>query len=114
VPSIKLAVTGDAVYHGVYPYLNESKTKEARDAWRAALDKIEKLKPMSVVGGHMNPEKGHGPEAIGETREYLDAIERVERETASVDEFYEKMLELFPGRINPGSLWGGVNVLKNA
>jgi glyoxylase-like metal-dependent hydrolase (beta-lactamase superfamily II) len=113
VPSIGLAVTGDAVYNGVYPYLSESGSKEARDEWRRALDRIEALRPKTVVGGHMDPEKGHGPEAISKTREYLNAIERVEGETTSVDEFYQNMLELFPRRINPGSLLGGVNTLKN-
>ena len=113
VPSIGLAVTGDAVYHGVYPYLNESGSKETRADWKKALDTIEALHPIAVVGGHMDPEKGHGIEAIEETRAYLNTIERVAGETTSVEEFYEQMLQFFPGWINPGSLWGGVNTLKS-
>jgi len=47
--SIKLAVSREAVYHGMYPYLNKSKTKKTRNEWRATLDNIEKLKLMSIV-----------------------------------------------------------------
>jgi glyoxylase-like metal-dependent hydrolase (beta-lactamase superfamily II) len=112
VPSLGLVVAGDAVYNGVYPYLNESGSKALRDEWRKALDVIAELKPRFVVGGHQDPEKGHSPSAIQETREYLDAVERVNAETESVEDFYRRMLELFPGRINPGSLWGAVNTLR--
>jgi len=112
VPSIGLAVTGDAVYNNVYPYLNESGSKELRAEWRAALDKIAALKPKAVVCGHKDPSKDDSPSAIDETREYLETLERMNNEISSVEEFYSRALELFPGRINPGSLWGAVNTLQ--
>jgi glyoxylase-like metal-dependent hydrolase (beta-lactamase superfamily II) len=112
VSSIELVICGDAVYNGVYPYVGEGGTKALRDQWRAALDKIAALKPKFVVGGHYDPTKDHSPSAIEYTRQYLDALERVNPETKTVEEFYYKMLDLFPGRINPGSLWGAVNTLK--
>jgi len=112
VPSIKLAVTGDAVYNNVYPFLGESGSKDLRRQWIQALDKIASLNPEIVVGGHMDPDKKHSPSAIQETKTYLQKIEELNAQTKTPEEFYELGLKTFPGRINPGSLWGGVNTLK--
>jgi hypothetical protein len=35
-------------------------------------------------------------------------------ETATAQELYDRMLALYPDRINPGSLWGSVNAAKAA
>jgi glyoxylase-like metal-dependent hydrolase (beta-lactamase superfamily II) len=51
VPSIKLVVTGDAVYANTYLYLGESGTATKRREWIAALDKIAALGPEHVVQG---------------------------------------------------------------
>ena len=67
VPSIRLVVSGDAVYNNTHPYLAECDEK-ARDEWLSALDKIEALHPRVVVAGHgvLNPDSS--PRHIEETR----------------------------------------------
>jgi glyoxylase-like metal-dependent hydrolase (beta-lactamase superfamily II) len=50
VPSIGLAVCGDALYNDVHLHLGESNA-EGRKEWIAALDKIESLKPVAAVAG---------------------------------------------------------------
>jgi glyoxylase-like metal-dependent hydrolase (beta-lactamase superfamily II) len=112
VPSIQLAVTGDAVYNSVHPYFGENKTKEKRDQWMQALDKIEALKPKFVVGGHKDPAQKDDPKAIQETRHYFADIERLDRETTTVQELFDRMFEIHGERLNAGSLWGAANALK--
>ncbi|PTB34873.1 uncharacterized protein TrAFT101_002310 [Trichoderma asperellum] len=112
VPSIGLVVTGDAVYNNVHPYLGEGATEEARNEWIRALDKIAALRPRIVVGGHSDPEKGFGVEAIDETKEYLQTFNKLSSETNTPEELYSKMVEHYPGRLNPGSAWAGAIALK--
>ncbi|KAF5642283.1 Zn-dependent hydrolase [Fusarium tjaetaba] len=108
VPSIKLAVTGDAVYANTHPYLGESGTAAKRKEWIKGLDTITALEPSHVVGGHSDPSRSFGPEAIKDTKKYLEVFERVTAETKTAEELYARMLEFYPNRLNPGSLWAGV------
>lgn len=107
VPSISLVVAGDSVYGNTHPYLGESTTNEARSAWITALDTIAALQPKSVVGGHSDPQKGFAAVVIAETKRYLEDFERVAQQFTTAEEIYTQMLQLYPGRLNPGSLWGG-------
>lgn len=113
VPSIGLAVVGDAVYANTHPFLGESGSREARQGWIAALDQIAALNPRWVVGGHSDPDKGHDPKAIQETKEYLENFERLSEETSTAVELYNRVLELYPGRLNPGSAWAGAVQVKD-
>ena len=113
VPSIGLAVTGDSTYNNVHPFLGESATKALREEWMRALDVIEGLQPRWVVSGHKDPTKDDdGPRVIAETRGYFKSLETTAQETESVEDLYYSMLKAYPGRLNPGSLWGAANVLK--
>lgn len=112
VPSIALAVTGDSTYNNVHPYLAESGTKALRDEWMAALDKIAALAPKAVVSGHKDPSQDDDPRVIEDTRKYFADLERLDGETKTVEELYYRMLELYPNRLNPGSLWGAATTLK--
>ncbi len=111
VPSIALVVAGDIVYNGIHPYLKET-TPETRREWIAALDKIESLRPQYVVAGYKVPENEDSPSNIKATRDYLLNFERLNTKTKTVLELYYKMLELYPDRVNPGSLWGGAKAAK--
>jgi glyoxylase-like metal-dependent hydrolase (beta-lactamase superfamily II) len=112
VPSIGLAVTGDATYNNVHQYLLESNTKQLRLEWIAALDKIGSLRPRAVVSGHKDPSQDDDPRVIEETRSYLETLEKLNGETKTVEELYYRMLDLYPTRLNPGSLWGAATMLK--
>jgi hypothetical protein len=87
-------------------------TKKDRDEWIAALDTIAALQPRIVVSGHKDPEQDDDPRVIEETRRYLQDFERLHGETETVEELYRAMLELYPHRLNPGSLWGSARVAK--
>jgi glyoxylase-like metal-dependent hydrolase (beta-lactamase superfamily II) len=113
VPSIDLVVAGDAIYNGTHPYLVESDGKGLND-WIAAIDKIEALNPHSVVVGHGPLDPDNSPRHIQETRRYIQDFIRLNNETATAHELYDRMLALYPDRINPGSLWGSANAAKVA
>ncbi|KAF4218825.1 hypothetical protein CNMCM5878_004421 [Aspergillus fumigatiaffinis] len=113
VPSIKLLVVGDAVYNNVHLYLGEEGSIKARLEWIAALEKLAALKPQAVTGGHHDSQKGYGPEAIEDTKTYLQHFNQHNVEIAEIEELYRKVLELHPTRLNPGSAWAGANASKN-
>jgi glyoxylase-like metal-dependent hydrolase (beta-lactamase superfamily II) len=111
VPSIGLVVAGDAIYNGTHPYLVESDGQGLND-WLAAIDKIEALNPRAVVVGHGPMDPDNSPRHIQETRRYIQDFIRLKDETATAQELYDRMLALYPDRINPGSLWGSANAAK--
>jgi glyoxylase-like metal-dependent hydrolase (beta-lactamase superfamily II) len=112
VPSIGLVVAGDVAYNDVHQYLSESTNHESRLAWIAALDKIEALEPRAVIAGHKRPDNDDAPRIIEETRQYIRDFDRLVDETASTRELYDRMLALYPNRINRGALWGSARAVK--
>jgi hypothetical protein len=110
-PSVGLVVAGDAAYHDVHLYLAESNA-ETRKQWIAALDKIETLEPRAEIARHKKAEKEDSPRIIEETRQYIRDFERLEEMKTTARELYDKMLELYPDRANPGSLWDSAKVVK--
>jgi glyoxylase-like metal-dependent hydrolase (beta-lactamase superfamily II) len=112
VPSIGLVVAGDAAYNDVHLYLAESNARK-RQEWIAALDKIESLNPRAVVASHKRPERDDNPRIIEETRQYIRDFDRLAETTRTAQELYDKMLELYPNRVNPGwALWSSARAVK--
>jgi glyoxylase-like metal-dependent hydrolase (beta-lactamase superfamily II) len=111
VPSVDLIVAGDAVYNGIHPYLAETNTQSRRE-WISSLDRLEALKPRAVIAGHKKPDSDDDPGNIAATRQYLQDFNRLDEITTTALELYRAMLELYPDRANPGSLWSGANAAK--
>jgi len=103
---------GDAAYNDTHLYLAESNVQTRRE-WIAALDTIESLKPRAVIAGHKKPEKDDNPGIIKETRQYIRDFERLAQMTTTARELYDRMLELYPNRANPGALWGSAQAAKH-
>jgi len=113
VPDLGLVVAGDAAYNDVHLYLAES-NEQTRQEWITALDKIEALKPRAVVASHKRPENEDDPKIIEETRKYIRDFDRLVKSTSTAQELYDKMLALYPNRVNPGwALWGSVRAFKS-
>ena len=113
VPSIGLVVAGDAAYNDVHLYLAESNAQK-RQEWISALDKIESLNPRAVVAAHKRPENDDNPRIIEQTRQYIRDFDRLAETTTTAQELYDKMLELYPNRVNPGwALWSSVRAVKS-
>jgi len=113
VPSIGLVVAGDAAYNDVHLYLVESNAQTRRE-WISALDKMESLNPRAVVASHKRPENDDNPRIIEETRQYIRDFDRLAETTTTTQELYDKMLELYPNRVNPGwALWSSARAVKS-
>ena len=113
IPSIGLVVSGDTAYNGVHPFLGETDA-EGRLEWIAALDKIESLKPTAVIAGHKAPGTDDHSRIVEETRKYIRDFDRLSGITTDARELYDRMLELYPTRLNPGSLWTSAKLAKPA
>jgi glyoxylase-like metal-dependent hydrolase (beta-lactamase superfamily II) len=111
VPSIGLVVAGDAVDNGIHPFLSES-NRQTRLEWITALAKIDALKPLAVVAGHKIPGNDDNPRNVEETRQYTRDFTRLNDATKTARELYDKMLELYHDRANPGSLWSSAAAAK--
>jgi glyoxylase-like metal-dependent hydrolase (beta-lactamase superfamily II) len=112
VPSIGLVVAGDAAYNDVHLYLAESNAQTRRE-WISVLDKIESLNPRAVVASHKRPENDDNPRIIEQTRQYIRDFDRLAEKTRTAQELYDKMLELYPNRVNPGwALWSSARSVK--
>ena len=112
VPSIGLVVAGDAAYNDVHLYLAESNAKTRRE-WISALDKIESLNPRAVIASHKRPDNEDNPRIIEETRQYIRDFDRIAEMMTTSQELYDKMLELYPNRVNPGwALWSSARAVK--
>jgi glyoxylase-like metal-dependent hydrolase (beta-lactamase superfamily II) len=113
VPELRLIVAGDVVYNDIHPYTAES-TTESREHWARANERLAELDPIAVIAGHKKPERPDDPANLAETAAYLRDFNRIEADTTTAIELYDQMLDLYPRRANPGSLWGGAKVAKGA
>ena len=112
VPSIGLVVAGDAAYNDVHLYLVESDAQKRKE-WLAALDRIDALEPSAVVASHKRPGNDDEPRIIEETRRYIRDFDRLVEQTTTAQELYDRMLELYPNRVNPGwALWSSARAAK--
>jgi glyoxylase-like metal-dependent hydrolase (beta-lactamase superfamily II) len=111
IPSIALVISGDGVYNDTHLYLAES-DENARNEWLRALDKIGALHPQAVVAGHGVLQPDSSPHHIEETRRYILDFNASTKASSTHLELYEKMLSLYPDRVNPGSLWAAAKAAK--
>jgi phosphoribosyl 1,2-cyclic phosphodiesterase len=68
--------------------------------------------PVAVVAGHKNPDRADDPVILAETAAYLRDFNSLGARTGTARELYAAMLERYPRRANPGSLWGGAKKAK--
>ena len=104
VPSLSLVAAGDVVYDNVHLYLAETPGGGA-EAWHAALDRVAALRPSVVVAGHQDARRPDSPANIDETRRYLDEALKILESAPSRREFFFRIVERFPDRINPTITW---------
>lgn len=113
VPALGLIAAGDAAYNGVHPRLVEANQNQKRDEWLAALDKMESLKPRTVVAGHKNMKNDDdGPRVIRQTRQYILDFQELAGKTSTAKELYDKMLARYPEWLNRGALWSSATAVK--
>jgi hypothetical protein len=80
---------------------------------RLPLDKIEVLNPSAVVAGHKIPAHDDSPRNGEETRQDIRDFIQLNDVTKTARELHARMLELYPDRANPGSLWGAAAAARS-
>ena len=91
-----------------HPYLAEA-GQNGRQAWLAAIDKIAALNPTARP---LDPD--NGPSHIDATRQYIRDFNELNNESETALQLYDRMLALYPDRINPGSLWASARTAQEA
>jgi glyoxylase-like metal-dependent hydrolase (beta-lactamase superfamily II) len=112
IPSIGLAVVGDAAFNGTHPWLAGCPTPQKRKEWMSALNKIESLNPRAVIAGHKQPGKDDDPRIIEETRQYIRDFDKLAESAKTARELYDQMLKLYPDWLDPHVLWLGARAAK--
>jgi hypothetical protein len=59
--------------------------------------------------GHKVRDNHDDQKPLGQTRRYLRDFIRLDQATDTLRQLFGAMIELYPDRANPGSLWGGAN-----
>jgi glyoxylase-like metal-dependent hydrolase (beta-lactamase superfamily II) len=112
VPDLDLVVAGDVIYNGVHMYLAQPAIVGGFGPWRAAIDKVEALKPKHIVAGHQNKRLDDDAErTIAETRQYLDDAEELLATQDTALGFFNAKLERYPDHLGRTVLWAGVSTL---
>jgi hypothetical protein len=106
VPFIGLVAAGDVAYNGVHQYILEG-GHGGLQQWLRAIDRVAELHPRAVVAGHKNKDRPDDPAVLGETRQYLQDVIRLLDEKPTAREFFDQMIALYPGRLNPSPVWYG-------
>ena len=113
VPALELIAAGDAAYNGVHPRLMEANQNQKRDEWLSALDKMESLKPRTVVAGHKSMKNDDdGPRVIRQTRQYILDFQELAGKTTTAKELYDQMLARYPLWLNRGALWSSATATR--
>lgn len=96
IPSIKAVVGGVNVFGGLHVWTADTQTKAARSAWVRTLDRIEALKPATVIPGHARDLDKVGVEAVRYTRTYLQRFETELEKAPDSTALIEAMKRLYP------------------
>ena len=112
IPDLALVVAGDVIYNGVHMYLAQAAVVGGFGPWRAAIDKVESLKPRHIVCGHQNQQLDDDAErTIAETQHYLDDADGLLRTENTAVGFFNAKIERYPGHLGRTVLWVGTSVL---
>jgi len=106
VPSLRLAVCGAVLYGAGHLMLVNCPTKELRQAWISSIEKVEQLRPTSVVCGHQKAGEVAGVWHLERNKDYIETfgvlIETGQVKTAR--ELTAAMTDRYPDRFNLDAL----------
>jgi glyoxylase-like metal-dependent hydrolase (beta-lactamase superfamily II) len=112
VPDLELVVAGDVIYNGVHMYLAQTVIVGGFGPWRAAIDKVEALRPRHIVAGHQNKQLDDDADrTIAQTRQYLDDAEQLLRTKGTAVDFFNAEIERYPNYLGRMILWIGASVI---
>lgn len=96
IPSSKTMLGGVVVFNNMHVFLADTQTPESRQKWFKTLDSIEKLKPETVIPGHMLGDKPMTIDAVNFTRQYIKDFEVAAKSSTNSSELIAKMKTQYP------------------
>jgi len=112
IPDLELVVAGDVIYNGAHMFLGEGALVGGFGPWRAAIDKVEALRPRHIVAGHQNDAlDDDAGRTIAETRQYLDDADDLLRAERTAVDFFTAKVERYPDHLGRTVLWAGARAL---
>ncbi|MFK0088306.1 MBL fold metallo-hydrolase [Pseudomonas sp. NPDC090755] len=112
IPSIKAVVGGVVVAQNLHVWMADTQTAQSHKDWLATLQRIEQLKPQTVVPGHYLGQPGEGLEAVRFTADYIRAFDTQTAQAANAAELTAAMKARYPGLGEESSLELGAKVAK--
>jgi glyoxylase-like metal-dependent hydrolase (beta-lactamase superfamily II) len=94
-PESRTLVAGDVLYNQVHVWLGEH-TPERYTAWLAVLDRLDALKPVTVVAGHRHPGTPDDNGSIDWTRRYIKTFVAARANSHSAAELSAAMMKAYP------------------
>lgn len=86
IPSTKTLVAADTVFSDAHLWVADARTPQDRQEWLDNLDRLESLKPETIIPGHAPADRPYDPDGIGFTRRYLnDFIRELKASSDSAD-----------------------------
>ena len=74
---------------------------------------MKSLNPKAVIAGHKRMNRDDSPSIIEESQNYIRDFLRLSDNTKTAQELYDKMLQLYPNRINLSALWDSALAFKS-
>lgn len=96
IPSSKTVLGGVVVFNNMHVFLADTQTPESRQKWYKTLDAIEKLKPKTVIAGHMLGDKPMTIEAVKFTHNYIKVFETAAKSSTNSSELITKVKTQYP------------------
>ncbi|MFK8330293.1 MBL fold metallo-hydrolase [Pseudomonas sp. BJa5] len=112
IPSIKAVVGGVVVAQNLHVWMADTQTAQSHKDWLATLERIEQLKPQTVVPGHYLGQPGDGLQAVRFTADYIRAFDAQTAKAANAAELIAAMQARYPGLGEQSSLALGAKVAK--
>ena len=105
VPAIDTVVAGDVIYNQIHAMLGLSGPDEWQN-WIASVDRVERLRPATIVAGHKKPEASDQAveEMIDGTRSYISDFAEAAQSAKDADELVATMLAQYETFGNPWTL----------
>ena len=96
IPSIKAVVGGVNVFGGLHLWTADTQTLAERAEWIRILERIEALKPVTVIPGHAGNPGNAGIDAVRHSRTYLERYESELARAANSADLVATMKRLYP------------------
>ena len=112
IPSIKAVVGGILVSENQHVWMADTQGAKSHADWLKGLERIEALKPGTVVPGHSLGKPSGSVEAVRFTADYIRAFDEESARAADSAQLIAAMKKRYPGLADESSLELGAKVDK--